>query len=219
MSADLLRNLGPQPDRERSRRNYAVLASGYDASCHRIERLRERAIAALALRPGEHVLDVACGSGTTLAALARAVGPGGRVTGVEHSPEMAALARSNARAASTRAPTGVIEAAVESLPAGLRVDAMLLSYTHDVLQSQAAVDRLLACAAPGARLSILGMKTLPWFWGWPVNAFNLYRARRYLTTYSNLDRPWREFERRGLDVRVVATGLMGSAYIAMTTIR
>jgi SAM-dependent methyltransferase len=136
------------------------------------------------------------------------------VTGVEHSPEMAALARARADAACAHAPTEVIEAAVESLPADMRVDAMLLSYTHDVLQSEEAVDRLLACARPGARLSILGMKTLPWLWGWPVNAFNLYRARRYLTTYSNLDRPWRGLSRRGLDVRVVATGLMGSAYLA-----
>jgi ubiquinone/menaquinone biosynthesis C-methylase UbiE len=219
MSADLLRNFGPQPDPSRSRRNYAALAAGYDASCHRIERLRAQAIATLALLPGEHVLDVACGSGATLATLACAVGPSGRVTGVEHSPEMAALARDRARVASARAPTEVIEAAVESLPTGLQVDAMLLSYTHDVLQSEAAVDRLLACARPGARLSILGMKTLPWLWGWPVNAFNLYRARRYLTTYSNLDRPWQGLSQRGLDVRVVATGLMGSAYLATTTTR
>ena len=36
--------------------------------------------AAAAPRPGERVLDVGCGSGTTTAILAHAVGPGGRVT-------------------------------------------------------------------------------------------------------------------------------------------
>jgi hypothetical protein len=26
-------------------------------------------------------------------------------------------------------------------------------------------------AQPGARYALLGMRTLPWVWGWPVNLF------------------------------------------------
>lgn len=60
---------------------------------------------------------------------------------------------------------------------------------------------------------------LPWLWGWPVNAFNLYRARRYLTTYANLDRPWAVLEAHGMNVNVIRTALLGSAYIAVATSR
>ncbi len=63
----------------------------------RIDRLfagvTEAALAAAAPMPGESVLDIGCGTGTTLLRLARAVGPGGRVLGVDISEQQLALAR------------------------------------------------------------------------------------------------------------------------------
>jgi SAM-dependent methyltransferase len=44
-------------------------------------------------RPGEAVLDVGCGTGATTAELARAVGPQGRVLGVDIGAELVAAAR------------------------------------------------------------------------------------------------------------------------------
>lgn len=51
------------------------------------------AIEALAVRPGERVLDVGCGVGGTTAELARAAGPSGTVTGIDLSDEMIGAAR------------------------------------------------------------------------------------------------------------------------------
>jgi SAM-dependent methyltransferase len=48
--------------------------------------------AAAALRPGEHVLDVGCGSGSTTRRAAREVGAGGRVVGLDISEQMLAAA-------------------------------------------------------------------------------------------------------------------------------
>jgi SAM-dependent methyltransferase len=48
---------------------------------------------ALEAAPGEAVLDLGCGAGATCAALARAVGTGGRVTGIDISPDLLAVAR------------------------------------------------------------------------------------------------------------------------------
>jgi ubiquinone/menaquinone biosynthesis C-methylase UbiE len=48
------------------------------------------------LRPGQLVLDVACGPGTLTSAAARAVGPSGRVVGVDLAPGMLKLAMSRA---------------------------------------------------------------------------------------------------------------------------
>lgn len=214
MSVSMLDNLKSQPDAARALANYRELAAGYDDTCTRIEALRRRAIAELALRPGECVFDIGCGTGPTLPLLAQAVGPTGRVIGVELSPEMAALAQQRIAASGHAGEVRVIQSALETLQVEQRADALLLCYTHDVLQSGAALQRLIQCAKPGARIAVLGMKTLPWLWGWPVNLFNLYRARRYLTTYANLDCPWRMLQQRGATLRETHTALCGSAYIA-----
>jgi SAM-dependent methyltransferase len=59
-------------------------------------RLRPRAVAWLALRRGEAVLDLATGTGPALPLLADAVGPAGRVVGVDRSPAMLEHARGRA---------------------------------------------------------------------------------------------------------------------------
>ena len=54
-----------------------------------------------ALRPGETVLDLGSGGGFDCFIAARAVGPAGKVIGVDMTPEMLARARRNAAAAGT----------------------------------------------------------------------------------------------------------------------
>jgi ubiquinone/menaquinone biosynthesis C-methylase UbiE len=59
---------------------------------------REALLSAAALAPGERVLDVACGTGLVTLPTARAVGPGGRVVGVDLSDRMVDAARALAAA-------------------------------------------------------------------------------------------------------------------------
>lgn len=56
-------------------------------------------IEAAALRPGERVLDVACGTGIVARLAAEAVGPRGAVEGLDPNPGMLAVAREAARSA------------------------------------------------------------------------------------------------------------------------
>jgi SAM-dependent methyltransferase len=55
--------------------------------------ISEAVLAFAAARQGERVLDIGCGTGMTTYALAKAVGPGGDVTGVDISRPMLAVAR------------------------------------------------------------------------------------------------------------------------------
>ena len=90
MTLAILDNLATQPSAPRALDNYHALAQDYDATCTRIEALRLATVQALRLKPGETVLDIACGTGPTLPLLAELVGPNGNVVGVEMSPEMVA---------------------------------------------------------------------------------------------------------------------------------
>ncbi|MFT5051798.1 MAG: SAM-dependent methyltransferase [Chlamydiales bacterium] len=58
-----------------------------------IEPFGERALERLGVRRGAHVIEVGCGTGTTVLALAEAVGPPGHVLGLDVSEPMLARAR------------------------------------------------------------------------------------------------------------------------------
>ncbi len=185
---DLIDDLraGPKPALAIDR--YGRMAHNYDASCWRIEPLRALAIQSLALRPGDKVLDVACGTGSTTETLARQVWPDGRVLGIEQCSEMADLARQRLLAAGID-NAEIVTKDVNSVACEFNADAVLCSFTHDVLQSPNAIDRIRQLSKPGARLAVVGVRTLPWLWGWPINIFIMWRARRYLTTFHGLRDP------------------------------
>jgi ubiquinone/menaquinone biosynthesis C-methylase UbiE len=58
-----------------------------------ISEVAEIAIARAAVRPGETVIDIGCGSGGTTLALTKLVGPAGHVTGADVSAPILAIAR------------------------------------------------------------------------------------------------------------------------------
>jgi ubiquinone/menaquinone biosynthesis C-methylase UbiE len=118
---------------------YGRYAALYDAiaTLPGVARWREAAADSLALSPGDHVVEMGCGSGANLPHLADRVGPGGHVLGVDLTPELLAVARertadlpqvSLARGDATRPPVAAGD-----------VDAVLGTFVTGMFRDPAAV--------------------------------------------------------------------------------
>lgn len=203
---------GPRPDLAIAR--YRRHAAGYDASSARTLPLRRRVVSLLKLRPGDAVLDVACGTGLSFPLILEAIGPGGRLVGVELSPEMMALARERVAKAGW-GNVALIEAPMEKAAIPFPLDAILFNYTHDVLRSPLALLRIFRDAKPGARVAAAGMKLFPW-WLAPFNLYALAKARPYMTTFEGLACPWDLLAKYVPGLAVRSTQL-GMGYLAHGT--
>ena len=91
-------------------------------------------------------------------------------------------------------------------------DAVLFHFTHDVLQSPAALAHLFARGKPGARVAVAGARLASW-WLAPLNLWVMFRARHYLTTYAGLAQPWRNLLTYVPDL-TVRPRLLGTGYVA-----
>jgi ubiquinone/menaquinone biosynthesis C-methylase UbiE len=205
--------VGPSPSEARAKYRHA--ASGYDRLALLTRGLRRRAVERLELRPGEVVIDVACGTGLSFELLEDEVGPSGRLIGVDVSPDMLALAHARVAAHGWRNVT-LIEAAIEQARLPEPADAALFMLTHDVMQSTQALRHLLEQLKPGARIAVLGAKRAP-AWALPVNLYLRYAARRYITAREGFGRPWSTLEQLvpRLEVRSL---LLGGVYLASGTL-
>jgi ubiquinone/menaquinone biosynthesis C-methylase UbiE len=207
------RTLSPRgPDREAALEQYRQRAGVYDRELAVLEPIRRLAVAKLALRPGDVVFDVGCGTGLSLSILKKGVGPKGRIVGIEQSPEMVAQARR--RVARARwARVTLMCSPVEIAALRVDADAALFHFTHDILQRPEAIANIISHLKPGGRVVASGLKwAAPWLLR-PVNLLVLSAALRSVTSLDGLDQPWRRLQDQ-LGQMNVESRLLGGAYIA-----
>ena len=189
---------------------YRGLAAGYDRSTAWLEPYRHRAVSQLRLRPGDVVVDVGCGTGLSFESIQAAIGPGGRLIGIEPSPDMLAIARARVEEAGWDNVT-LLEASAEEAVIPGAADAALFAFTHDVAQSPEALANVLGQLRPGGRVAAAGPK---WSAFAPqLNPLVWQVARQYVTTFEGFRRPWAELARVVPDLSV-EEGFFGCVYVA-----
>lgn len=138
-----------------------ILDTAYQGSD--ITRRRRASFDALAPRPGERILDLGCGPGLLTQELARAVGPGGEVIGLDPSADMRRTAEQRCHSDDH---VRILDGAAEALPlADTSVDKavslQVFEYLSDLDGPLAELHRVIR---PGGRVVISDMHwdTLTW---------------------------------------------------------
>lgn len=177
-----------QTDRQIALAQYRLRARFYDAELAAFEPVRRVAIACLALRSGDAVLDVGCGTGLSFAPLQQGIGVKGCIVGIEQSTEMFDRAASRVAHHQWRNVT-LVNAPVETAAIPLRADAALFHFTHDILRHPEEIRHVVQHLKPGARVVAAGLKwSAPW--DWPTNWLVLMAAMYSTTSLEGMGQPW-----------------------------
>jgi ubiquinone/menaquinone biosynthesis C-methylase UbiE len=152
---------------------------------------REKAVARLDLTAGDSVLDIGCGTGRSLPYLQQAVGPSGRVYGIDISRGMLREAR-KLSSAHRWSNVQLYECDAGEFTAPTPLNGVLFSLSYNTMPHHRSVlrkawDQLL----PGGRLVIMDAKVPPGLSGRLVLPFSLWLMKH--TMLGNpLIHPWEE---------------------------
>ena len=180
---------------------YGRWAEFYDVlarSTPGLGRLRARVADALALDPGDTVVEMGCGTGANFPHLRERVGADGRVIGVDFTQGMLARARDRIDREGWR-NVHCVRADATAVEFRDPPDAVLATFVVGMLDDPAAaVERWTDTLAPGGRLALLdAAQTTRWF-GWPVN--QAFRGLVVASSPSGVDAyeapPWTVLDRR-----------------------
>jgi ubiquinone/menaquinone biosynthesis C-methylase UbiE len=155
--------------------------------------------------PGDNVLDVGCGTGVDVLALAERVAPDGRVAGIDNSSHLIETARAESHGAGDRVEFRVAD--VHDLPFG--DSAFTATRAERVMMHVADPDRALGemvrVTKPGGRVLVAD----PDHGMWALDSRNIQLTRRILTWWFDaISNPWAA---RQMRARFAAAGLGGIA--------
>jgi demethylmenaquinone methyltransferase/2-methoxy-6-polyprenyl-1,4-benzoquinol methylase len=139
-------------------KHYDLTSQFYPAPGYPLRAQRRRAVQALRLRPGDSVIDVACGTGLNFPLIEEAIGPAGRIVGVDLTDAMLAHAQDRIQTNGWRNIRLVQGDAAEfDFPAD--VDAILSTYAlSQVPECATVIAHGAAALSRGGRWVVLDLK-------------------------------------------------------------
>jgi ubiquinone/menaquinone biosynthesis C-methylase UbiE len=157
-------NTRPIPCRADTQASYDRLSRWYDALAQSSEGpLRQLGLQMLALRDGERVVEIGCGTGDALGRLAQSVGDTGGACGIDLSPGMLGVAQRRVAAMGLALRAGLLRAdAIHPPLAAGAFDAAFVSFTLELFAASEIPVVLAACRRllrPGGRVAVVAMSS------------------------------------------------------------
>lgn len=156
--------------------------------------LRRQAVERLKLHRGARVLEVGCGTGRNFKYLREAVGPAGRIYGVDVSAGMLHKATELCRRNSW-SNVELIECDAADYEAAEPLDAIYFSLSYNTMpHHQTVLRQAWKQLRPGGRLVVMDAKLPPGIGGRLVLPFSLWLMRRTLLGNPFIE-PWKDLAR------------------------
>lgn len=145
-----------------ARQFYDRISKAYDLIADSDERAaREQGLAALAVQSGQQALEIGYGTGHSLVLLAQAVGPQGRVFGIDVSDGMRDVAAARLQQAGMADRVELLAAPTPPLPyADGQFDAVSLSFTLELFplpEIPTVLAEIRRVLKPGGRVGVVSM--------------------------------------------------------------
>ena len=171
-------------------RNYDVTANLYYLFGYPEWAYRRRAVAALNLKPGDIVVEIACGTGLNFPLYQEAVGPTGKIIGVDLTDAMLEQARQRGKDNSWDNVELVhSDALAYQFPDG--VDAVISTYALSLIpEADQVLDHAVKALAPGGRLALLDLQ-IPANWPAWLVSFGVWVMKPFAVKDEWIERrPW-----------------------------
>src|SRR6202167_3818134 len=147
-------------------KHYDITSRLYPAPGYPQRGQRLRAVQSLGLRAGDTVLDMACGTGLNFSLLEKAIGPAGRIVGVDLTDAMLAQAQDRI-GANGWSNVSLMQADAAGFDFPAEVDAILSTYAlSQVPECAAVIAHGAAALSAGGRWVVLDLKVPDRAPGW-----------------------------------------------------
>ena len=176
-ATEIEERLVSQLDRSRQRliemyrkkaKHYDITSRFYPVPGYPERGQRVRAVQALGLRPGDSVIDVACGTGLNFPLIEKMIGPDGRIVGVDLTDAMLAQAQDRIHT-NGWSNISLVQADAADFDFPTEVDAILCTYAlTQVPECAQVIAHGAAALAEGGRWVVLDLKIPANLPGWLV---------------------------------------------------
>lgn len=191
---------------------YDILAAGY--SFVRSGRFRRHVVEMLELRPGETVVDIGCGTGANLPYLVEAVGPTGRILGVDLSSGMLAQAKQRIDENGWQ-NVKLVEADIRAFAFPQPLHGIISTFAMEMVpEHRDAIERAVSALEPGRRIAVAGLRRPESWPEWLIRLGSLInRPFGVSRAYEDIQ-PWHSVRAHTQEI-CYEEALFGAAYLAV----